>query len=130
MSASQAIPYSKAIANKIRKGIKSGLNVKQIFGSIQNIQDAPKSIQTFYKLYKQDMDDERADIVGQVGTKVVTQALDGDFKSQEFFLRSRGDWSPQSTTTEVEADSSDDDLNAVDALMSALGKLEDKETDD
>lgn len=130
MSSTQAIPYSKDIANKIRKGIKSGLNVKQIFGSIQSLQNAPKSIQTFYKLYKQDMDDERADIVGKVGTKVVDQALGGDFKSQELFLRSRGDWSPQSTNTEVEADSSDDDLNAVDALMNALGKLEASETDD
>lgn len=122
----QAIPYSKDVANKVRKGIKDGLTVKQIFGSIQSLQNAPGSIQTFYKLYKQDMDEERADIVGKVGSKVIDQALEGDFKSQEFFLRSRGDWSPQSTVTEIEADSTDEDLNAIDSLMAALGKLEDE----
>ena len=120
----QAIPYQKDIANRVRKGIKDGLTVKQIFNSIQTLQNAPGSIQTFYKLYKNDMDEERADIVGKVGAKVIGQALDGDFKSQEFFLRSRGDWSPQSTVTEIEADTADEDLNAIDALMAALGKLE------
>jgi len=120
----QAIPYSKDIANKVRRGIREGLNIKQIFGSIQSLQNAPGSIQTFYKLYKGDMDEERADIVGKVGHKVIDQALEGDFKSQEFFLRSRGDWSPQSTVTEVESDSADDEVNAIDALMIALGKLD------
>ena len=120
----QAIPHSKDISNRVRKGIREGLNIKQIFGSIQSLQNAPGSIQTFYKRYKGDMDEERADIVGSVGSKVIDQALEGDFKSQEFFLRSRGDWSPQSTVTEVESDSADDEVNAIDALMIALGKLD------
>jgi hypothetical protein len=122
----QAIPYSKPIANKIKSGIKSGLNIKQIFGSIQSLQNAPGSIQTFYKLYGKDIEEQRAEIVGKVGKKVIDQALEGDFKSQEFFLRSRGDWSPQSTETVVEADSTDEDVNAIDALMSALGKLDEE----
>lgn len=120
------IPYSKTISRKIKKGISSGLSVRQIFGSISKMANAPQSLQTFYNLYREDMDEYRADIAGQVGKKVVDQALDGDFKSQEFFLRSRHGWSPQSTVTEVEADSADEDeLTAVDALMAALGKLED-----
>ena len=127
MAHPQALPYSKDIANKVRKGIRDGLTVKQIFGSIQSLHNAPGSIQTFYKLYRTDMDEERAEIVGKVGSKVIAQALDGDFKSQEFYLRSRGDWSPQSTVTEVESDSADEEVNAIDALMMALGKLD---TDD
>jgi hypothetical protein len=120
----QAIPYSKDIANKLRKGIRQGLNVKQLYGSIQSLQNAPGSLQTFYKLYKADMDEERAIIVGKVGEKVIEQAMDGDFNSQQFYLRSRGDWSPQSTVSEVELDSADEEVNAIDALMAALGKLE------
>lgn len=123
----QAIPYSKDIANKLRKGIRQGLNVKQLYGSIQSLQNAPGSLQTFYKLYKADMDEERAIIVGKVGEKVIDQALDGDFNSQQFYLRSRGDWSPQSTVSEVELDSADEEVNAIDALMAALGKLEKEE---
>lgn len=120
----KAIPYSKDIANKLRKGIRQGLNVKQLYGSIQSLQNAPGSLQTFYKLYKADMDEERAIIVGKVGEKVIDQALGGDFNSQQFYLRSRGDWSPQSTVSEVELDSTDEEVNAIDALMAALGKLE------
>lgn len=123
----QAIPYSKDIANKLRKGIRQGLNVKQLYGSIQSLQNAPGSLQTFYKLYKADMDEERAIIVGKVGEKVIEQAMDGDFNSQQFYLRSRGDWSPQSTVSEVELDSTDEEVNAIDALMAALGKLEKEE---
>lgn len=123
----QALPYSKRIGEKVREGIRQGLNVKQIFGSIQSHQNAPGSMTTFYKLYRQDMDEERADIVGKVGSKVINQALEGDFKSQEFFLRSRGDWSPQSTETVVEADSADEAVSAITSLMAALGKLEELE---
>lgn len=123
----QAIPYSKDIANKLRKGIRQGLNVTQLFGSIQSLQNAPGSLQTFYKLYKADMDEERAIIVGKVGEKVIEQAMDGDFNSQQFYLRSRGNWSPQSTVSEVELDSTDEEVNAIDALMAALGKLEKEE---
>lgn len=122
----QALPYSERIGNKVREGILSGLNVKQIFGSIQSFQNAPASMTTFYKLYRQDMDEERAKIVGQVGKKVIDQALAGDYKSQEFFLRSRGDWSPQSTETVVEADSTDEDVSAINSLLAALGKLEEE----
>lgn len=124
MTPANKIPYSKDVSNKIKAGIESGLNVKQIFGSIQHLQNAPGSIQTFYRIYKEDMDMFRAEIVGKVGKKVIDQALDGDYKSQEFYLRSRGDWSPQSTQTEIEADTADEDLSAIDSLMAALGKLE------
>lgn len=124
-----ALEYNGKIAAKVREGIQSGLNVKQIFGSIQSMQFAPGSMTTFYKLYRQDMDEERASIVGKVGKKVIDQALEGDYKSQEFFLRSRGDWSPQSTETHVEADSADEDISAIDSLMAALGKLEEIESE-
>lgn len=123
----QAIPYSKDIANKLAEGIKGGLLVPDLFASIQHLQNAPGSIQTMYKLYKADMDKVRAELKGQVGAKVIQQAIDGDFKSQELYLRSRAGWSPQSTTTEVEADTADEDSNAIDALMAALGKLEESE---
>jgi hypothetical protein len=58
-----------------------------------------------------------------VGNKVVQQALEGDFKSQELFLRSKGGWSPNSTLNEQEQDTEADmDESAIDALMTLLGK--------
>ena len=119
----QAIPYSEVIAKKVREGIRNGVSVKDIMASIQKYQNAPSSTATFYKLYGQDIADTKADIVGQVGSVVIQQALDGDFKAAELFLRSKGGWSPTQTNVEVEATGDpDEDASAIDSLMTLLGK--------
>src|SRR5210317_2490509 len=113
-----AIPYSEIIAKKVREGIRNGVSVKDIMASIQKYQNAPSSTATFYKLYGQDIADTKADIVGQVGSVVLQQALDGDFKAAELFLRSKGGWSPTQTNVEVESNSDpDEDVSAIDSLM-------------
>lgn len=116
------LPYSKNIAKVVREGVKKGVSKRTIFSQIQKYQHAPKSTTTFYKLYGQDIADVEADIVGQVGNKVVEQALAGDFKSQELFLRSKGGWSPTATNIEVEADSVEEQENsAIEDLIQMLG---------
>lgn len=122
------IPYSKNIAKVVRDGVKRGVSKRTIFSQIQKYQHAPKSTTTFYKLYGQDIADVEADIVGQVGNKVVEQALAGDFKSQELFLRSKGGWSPTATNIEVEADSVDDiDNSAIEDLLRHLNIIDKEE---
>lgn len=119
----EPLPYSEVIAKNVRKGIRNGVSVKDIMASIQKYQNAPSSSATFYKLYGDDIAQERADIVGQVGGVVIQQALDGDFKAAELFLRSKGGWSPTQTNIELEADSNpDEDVSAIDSLMTLLGK--------
>ena len=123
MSVHDKIPYSEVIAKKVREGIRSGVSVKDILSSIQKYQNAPSSTATFYKLYGEDIAEEKASIVGAVGSVVVQQALDGDFKSQELFLRSKGGWSPTSTVNEVDqVEDPDVDESAIDSLMNLLGK--------
>jgi len=118
--------YSEVIAKKIVSGIKNGVSVRDIIGSIQKYQNAPSSTATFYKLYGGLMSETRADIVGQIGSVVVQSALDGDFKAAEFFLRSKGGWSPNSTVNEVEQEVDPDlDESAIDSLMVLLGKSDD-----
>ena len=127
----QEIKYSEVIAKKVKEGIRSGVSVKDIMASIQKYQNAPSSSATFYKLYGNDIAETRADIVGQVGSVVVQQALDGDFKAAELFLRSKGGWSPTQTNIEVEADgNTDEDLSAIDSLMTLLGKKNGSDTDE
>jgi hypothetical protein len=117
------LPYSEIIAKKVREGIRNGVSVKDIMASIQKYQNAPSSTATFYKLYGQDIADTKADIVGQVGSVVIQQALDGDFKAAELFLRSKGGWSPTQTINETElTDDPDTDESAIDSLMTLLGK--------
>ena len=119
----EAIPYSNLIAKRVRQGIRDGVSVRDIMGSIQKYQNAPNSLTTFYKLYGQDISEEKADIVGKVGNVVINAALSGDFKAAELFLRSKGGWSPTSTINEVEQlEDPDTDESAIDSLMTLLVK--------
>ena len=69
------IPFSVVIANKVRQGIRSGVLVKDIMGSIQKYQYAPASLATFYKLYGSIMSEEKADVVSRIGDVVVQHLL-------------------------------------------------------
>lgn len=120
--------YSENIAKAVRQGIRNGVSVRDILASIQKYQQAPSSTATFYKLYGEDIAAERADIVGQVGSVVIQQALDGNFKAAELFLRSKGGWSPTQTNVEVEGtEDPDTDESAIDSLMTLLGKNRDSD---
>ena len=124
------LPYSKNIEKHILECIQGGVGIRQMIASMQHLQNAPKSLSTLYKIYGNFIEAERAKLNGMVGKKVIDQALDGDFKSQELFLRSKGGWSPTQTNIEVEQDTDPDmDESAVDIMLSLLGKNDDTEED-
>ena len=117
------LPYSKNIEKHILECIQGGVGIREMIASMQHFQNAPKSLSTLYKIYGDFIAAERAKLNGMVGKKVIDQALDGDFKSQELFLRSKGGWSPTQTNIEVEQETDPDlDESAIDTLMTLLGK--------
>jgi hypothetical protein len=121
---------NQKIAFLVQKRVKEGLSVKDIVGEVQaKFADAPKSLNTFYKYYRVDLESARAEINGLVASKVIKRALEegewGHYPSQELFLRSKAGWSPTSTNIEVEQESADEDLSAIDALAELLGITED-----
>ena len=119
----EALPYSKLVEKHILECIQGGVGIRQMIASMQHLQDAPRSLSTMYKIYGNYMEAERAKINGSVGKKVIDQALAGDFKSQELFLRSKGGWSPTHTVNEVDQEVDPDmDESAIDTLMALLGK--------
>ena len=119
----EQLPYSKNVENHILECIQGGVGIRDMIASMQHLQYAPKSLSTLYKIYGDVIHAERAKINRLVGKKVIDQALDGDFKSQEFFLRSRGGWSPTQTVVEQEQDVDPDiDESAISTLMGLLGK--------
>ena len=123
------LPYSKLVEKHILACIQGGISIRQMIASMQHLQDAPKSLSTMYQTYGNFIEAERAKINGQVGKKVIDQALAGDFKSQELFLRSKGGWSPTHTVNEVEQDVDPElDQSAIDTLMGLLG-ITDQEED-
>lgn len=126
----EPLKYSKHVENHILECIHGGVGIRDMIASMQHLQNAPKSLSTLYKIYGDFIHRERAKINGMVGKKVIDQALEGDFKSQEFFLRSRGGWSPTQTVVEAEQDIDPDmDESAVDMMMALLGKDDDSEED-
>ena len=120
---SKKLPKNPNITRKVREGISGGVTVRNIFASVLHMKDAPQSYTTFYKLYREDMDDVKFTLDAKVGKTVIDQALEGDFKSQELYLRSRAGWSPSSHVQEQEVGTDDEENeSAVNALMVALGK--------
>ena len=124
----EQLPYSKNVEKHILECIQGGVGIRDMIASMQHLQGAPKSLSTLYKIYGDFIHRERAKINGMVGKKVIDQALEGDFKSQELFLRSKGGWSPTNTVVEAEQDVDPDmDESAIDTLMALLGKEDSEE---
>ena len=118
----EKLPYCKHVEKHILTCIQGGIAIRQMLASMQHLTNAPRSLSTMYKTYGSFIEQERAKINGLVGAKVIDQALEGDFKSQELFLRSKGGWSPTHTVNEVEQDTDPDlDESAADTLMNLLG---------
>ena len=115
------LPYSKNVEKHVLECIQGGVGIREMLASMQHLQNAPKSLSTLYKIYGQIIHSERARINAAVGRKVIDQALEGDFKSQELFLRSKGGWSPKETVETGEALDEDTDESAIDSLMTLLG---------
>jgi len=131
MASIPKLPYSKNVEKHILTCIEGGVGIRDMIASMQHLQGAPKSLSSLYKIYGDYIFAERAKINGSVGKKVIDQAMDGDFKSQELFLRSKGGWSPTQTNIEVEQDTDPDmDESAVDTLAALLGISTDEEETD
>ena len=110
------------IASVVRKKAAAGVPVKEILSSIQNYQNAPGSLQTFYKYYGSVMEEARGEVTEALGSKVIQQAKNGDFKSQELWLTTKGGWSKQNTNTTVDIPAGEDEANsALENLLSKLG---------
>ena len=124
------LPYSKNVEKHILECIQGGVGIRDMLASMQHLQGAPKSLSTLYKIYGIIIHSERARINAAVGKKVIDQALEGDFKSQELFLRSKGGWSPKETIETTEGIDEDTDESAVDSLMALLGFSDNDESPD
>ena len=121
----EKLPYVSEIGSAVYSSIRAGVSVKDTYNAVQErwgVQ-APVSMTTFYKLYRGDMDRARAETVEAIGNRVVQQALDGDYKSQELYLRSKGGWSPNETVNQGQDESELEEAeNAMEALKRLLGK--------
>lgn len=120
--AAASLPHDIKIATKIRAGIAAGVSMRVIFDSVATMKNAPKSYQTFYKIYRDDIADSRASIQQEIGSVVINAAKGGDLKAAELFLRSRAGWNPTIKIEEVEPEDIAEDTGAIEDLLALLGK--------
>lgn len=121
--AASKLPHRKNISTYVVAKVKAGVSIKDIVAGIQKYQEAPRSVKGLYSTYGDDIAQARNSITEQIGNRIVDQALAGDFKSQELYLRSKGGWSPTQTIQEQEIGNEiEEDTSAVDQLMTLLGK--------
>lgn len=120
----EALPYSKPVAKRIRELIRDGVSVTVILDSIQSYQNAPKSTATLYKIYGQDIAEERAAFHQYLGGKARQRIEEGSDKILELALRSKAGWNPSIVVEEKDSDAPDENSDAISTLMTLLGKTE------
>ena len=125
------LPYNDNIANKLLEMVDGGVSRKDMLAAIQTMQYAPRSFQTFYKLYGSVLAEREAEIKGKIGKRVIDQALVGDYddpntwKAQEFYLDRKGGWS-KSIAVDLDPVDQDVDESAAETLLTLLGFSEDE----
>lgn len=110
------------IAKVVAEKSAAGVPVQEIFASIQNYQKAPKSLTTFYKYYREDMDKARGEVTEKIANVVIKKAIvEKDLKAAELWLTTKGGWNKNQNVNVFDAT---EDPNAKSsALDSLLGKL-------
>lgn len=120
------------IAQDIHAKVSAGVSIRDLLNHlVATYKDAPKSISTMYKYYGSDIAQAKAAVIERIGNVMIQKALDGDVKAAEFYLRSQGGWSPQSTeNVNTSLTPEDEDTSATEELARLLGRgLQDKGED-
>lgn len=123
------LDYCHNIGKRVKKLAKAGVPVKTIFADIQSYQQAPGSLTTFYKYYREDMEKARADTTEKIANKVINTAINGDeespftHKSRELYLTRVGGWNNKEIVETREIGSEEEETeSAVSALMAQIKK--------
>ena len=127
----QKIPYSKPIAKKVQEMVTNGVAIKVILDSIQTYQNAPKSMQTFYNLYGDDIAQARGNFQNALGAKAWERIEADSDRILELALRSKAGWNPSQnvTITEGDPDAPDESTSAIEELKTLLGRGDPEEDD-
>lgn len=120
--------WNKDISARIKGMVKSKVKIDYILATIQEEYDhAPTNVQSMYKVYGNDIKAARAEAIESVGKKVLAQAEDGHFPSQEMYLTTQEDWSKKD---KLEVDlANDEDNSALSTLLTMLGVDKERKND-
>ena len=117
----QPLPHDLRVAETIRRMIQAGVSMSVIFDKVKDMANGPRSYTTFYKIYRSDIADARANLHEAVGSLIMEKAVvDKDYRALEFVAKTKLGWSEKVVVEEADNDGLNEDTSAIDDLIAAL----------
>ena len=116
------LKHSKHIAKKVRELIGNGVSITVILDSIQKYQEAPRSTNTLYKIYADDIAEARAEFHGYLGKKAMERIEEGSDAVLIHALKTKAGWSEKIVVEERDSDEPDENTDAISTLAVLLGR--------
>lgn len=117
----QPLPHDLKVAETIRRMIQAGVSMSVIFDKVKDMTNGPRSYTTFYKIYRSDIADARANLHEAVGSLIMQKAVvDQDYRALEFVAKTKLGWSEKVVVEEADNDGLNEDTSAIDDLIAAL----------
>jgi hypothetical protein len=109
------------IAVEVQRMTKAGVAVNVIFDKVKEMVNGPRSLTTFYKIYRGDLISAKASTHEAVGSLIMEKILVGkDYRAMELFAKTKMGWNEKVVVEERGPDDADQDTSAVDDLIAAL----------
>jgi hypothetical protein len=116
------LKYSKHIAKKVKELIGNGVSITVILDSVQKYQEAPRSINTLYKIYGEDIAEVRAAFHGYLGQKARERIDAGSDAVLIHALKTKAGWTEKVIVEERDSDDPDENTDAISTLAVLLGR--------
>lgn len=121
MQSNQPLPHDMQIAEKVQKMVASGVSIAIIFDTVKDMKNGPRSLATFYKIYRQDIVAARAALHEGVGGAIMHKALvDKDMKALELVAKTKLGWNEKIILEEADPNGADEYTSAIDDLLAKL----------
>lgn len=101
--------------------VASGVSIAIIFDTVKDMKNGPRSLATFYKIYRGDIVAARAALHEGIGTAIMQKALvDKDMKALELVAKTKLGWNEKIILEEADPNGADEYTSAIDDLLAKL----------
>lgn len=115
------LPHDMKVAETVQRMVQAGVSMSVIFDKVKEMPNGPRSLSTFYKIYRVDIVTARANLHETVGSLIMEKAvIDKDYRALEFVAKTKLGWNEKVVVEERDPDGVDQDTSAIDDLIAAL----------
>ena len=124
MANKNELPYSAVVAQTVYDCLAKGMSLNATLDKIRNLKNAPKSNNSLYRNYSDQVAKGRAAYQEFILDKANDRMKDGSDKILELALRSKVGWNPSIKIEEQDPDKPDENLDPISRLSQLLGRDE------